>query len=498
MSSCFRLHSRYNPQKEADNFANTVKGSPLFIVITEPGESYVVSSLRKRFPKTKVFAIRYTNHLFLETDILFDAVWRGSPQGIPFFLINHIPDEYFSRCAFLSWLPSENVWKDEAKVVWKEIKRTSEIFLSVINTRSFFGLTWLKNIFRNLIFSKRVNKVSLQKLSSPSFFLTSGISLEEFIKDTYIKDVLDASFTLSASSSLSSLSYHGLKPSFTITTDGGFWAEPHLKQLEDSLLLFPLEARIPYRVLDNAALAFISYGSQVERYFFDQLKIPYLNAKRNGTVAGTAIDFLLEHTTANIYISGLDLSFSHSFTHARPNENVKTNLTYENRMNPASSILAKAQFSNLSLSAYASWFSAMNEDKKSRLRRVGSAGVEIPGIKRVDKKEVASIQSRMQTRNVVSVKEVRVGSERQKVVLSLFDRLEDAVNKKEFFSSLVEMDEQSIEKEMCQLVSFPDYVAFIKNSDEVGDNNENTERIKHAMQEKVLGFIEKERKKVKE
>lgn len=506
MSSSFRLHSKYNPQKEADNFASTVQGSPLFIVITEPGESYLVSSFRKRFPHAKIFAIRYTTHLFLETDGLFDAVWRGAPQGITFFLVNNIPDEYFSRCIFLSWLPSENVWKDEARMVWKEIKKASKTFLSIINTRSFFGNTWVRNLFRNLIFSKRINKVNFKEVGLSSFFLTSGASLEEFIKDDEIKDMLNHSFTLAASSSFSSLIHHGVKPFFTMATDGGFWAEPHLKYLKDSLLLFPLEARIPYSVLENVPIAFISYASQLENYFFDALQIPYLSAKRNGTIAGTAIDFLLEHTKGTVCISGLDLSFSHNFTHSRPNENMETNLLSANKLNPATSILADSQFSQLSLSTYASWFSSMSVKKKERLRRIGKAGIEIEGVRRIDKKDVFSLQATTLIQDVASVKEVKMNEKKTEVFLSFFDKIEGALNEGEFFNELLKKHVKTVEKEVCELIAFSDYVALIKHTDMdndlkddvANDKAKNIGNIKQSIREKVLNFIKKERKIVNE
>lgn len=508
MPSSFRLHSRYNPQREADNFANTVSGSPLYIVITEPGESYLATSFRKRFPCAKIFAIRYTDSLFLDSDSLFDAVWRGKPDGIPFFLINHIPDEYFSRCVFLSWLASENVWQQEAKAVWSEIKKASEIFLSIINTRSFFGKTWLKNIFRNLIFANKVTKVDLKAMEKPSFFLTSGTSLEELIKDGQVRNVLNHSFTLASSSSLSSLMHHGVKPSCAIATDGGFWAEPHLKCLQDVPLLFPLEARIPYAVLEHAALGFISYGSMLENYFFDVLKIPYLLAKRNGTVAGSGIELLLEYTKGEIYISGLDLSFSNGFTHARPNENMQTNLVCDGRLNPSSSILAHSQFSHLSLSTYASWFSSMNEQKKIRLRRIGEAGLDIEGVERVRKEELSSLVTQREDIVIMEVEVAR--DERRMEMLAFLDKMETNIRYDDFFDALVTTNEKTVERDVCELLAFSDYIALLKNTEAddgcaCGKNEEGRKekemsiaKSKQLMREKVLHFIEKEKRIIRE
>ena len=51
--SPFRLHSKYNPHKEAEQFAAAVEGYPSIIVITEPGESYLAPVLKAKFPYTK-------------------------------------------------------------------------------------------------------------------------------------------------------------------------------------------------------------------------------------------------------------------------------------------------------------------------------------------------------------------------------------------------------------------------------------------------------------
>ena len=170
MNANFRLHSKYNPQREADNFVLQVKNDPLFIVITEPGESYLASSFKNKFPNAKIFAIRYTDELFLEYDSLFNAVWRPKNGKLSFFLINHIPDEFFSRTIFLSWKPSEVIRKDYSKFVWKEIKEATNLFVSLIRTRSFFGKKWCKNLFNNLIFSKNIKTFKLDDENDAAFF----------------------------------------------------------------------------------------------------------------------------------------------------------------------------------------------------------------------------------------------------------------------------------------------------------------------------------------
>ena len=481
MTANFRLHSKYNPQKEADNFVLQIKTTPFFIVITEPGESFLASSFRKSFPNAKVLAIRYTDELFLEYDSLFDSVWRPKNGSLSFFLIQHIPDEFFSRTIFLSWKPSEVIWEEKAKLVWKEIKEAGNLFISVIRTRSFFGKKWCKNIFNNFIFSKHIKKINISDMLDV-VFLTSGYSLEKVIKNTDVKNHLKKMFISSASSSLLALSYQDINVDLAFATDGGFWAGKHLKG-NFSHLAIPLEAYVPFNVLENKNIVFLNYGSLIEDFLFKKTHIPFLRAKRNGTVAGTAIDFLLDYSKNNIFISGLDLSFSKSFSHARPNENINEALKKESKLCPLSSILASSNFNSISLKTYASWFLSISENRKKRLFRIGNEGIDIEGIKRIgtdDFLKLCKTSKKKDYSQSVSI------IDRKATLFSLFRNLKQKLNDDSFFSSILDVDKNSLEKEICQLIAFSDYVSLVK------DYETKKDEIQKRMKNKIIEFLEKE------
>ena len=480
MNANFRLHSKYNPQREADNFVLQVKNDPLFIVITEPGESYLASSFKNKFPNAKIFAIRYTDELFLEYDGLFNAVWRPKNGKLSFFLINHIPDEFFSRTIFLSWKPSEVIWKDYSKFVWKEIKEATNLFVSLIRTRSFFGKKWCKNLFNNLIFSKNIKTFKLDD-ENDAVFLTSGYSLEKIIQNNDIKNCLKKSFVSSASSSILALTREKIRIDLVFATDGGFWAGKHLRG-DFSNIAIPLEAYIPFNVLENKNVVFLNYGSILENYLFKRMNIPFLKAKRNGTVAGTAIEFLLEHTKNNIFISGLDLSFSKSFSHARPNENINEVLKKESKLHPLSSILAFSNFNASSLEVYASWFSSINEKDKKRLFRIGYEGVDIDGIQRISSNDFIKLCKGEKNEKFEECFNI---TDRKSILLSFFKKIKDELNDGMFFSSILDVDTNSVEKELCQLIAFSDYVLLVK------DEAKRYE-IQKTIKNKILAFLEKE------
>lgn len=487
MGNAFRLHSKYNPQKEADNFVSSIKGLPLFIVITEPGESYLASSFRNRFPCAKLLAIRYTRDMFLESDCLFDAVWRGKPSGITFFLINNIPDEYFSRTVFLSWSPSDNIWKEMSNIVWQEIKVATKTFLSIIGTRTFFGHMWAKNIFRNLVFSKHVKRLELDSIED-AVFLTSGYSLERFIQDAEVKNYLRNSFILCASSTFSSLRYSGIMPNLVLGTDGGFWAGEHIKRAYEGFHVFPLEAKLPRSILENANLAFLSYGSLIENLFFESLGMPYLKAERNGTVSGTAVSLLLDNIKGNIFISGLDLSFSNGFTHARPNENIQNNLCSESRTQSLATILATTTLSTSSLKTYASWFLALPENKKKRLFRIGKLGVEIEGIQRITSSDFVRMCKKTNCFQFYkNIETIANRNERKEIVFSFFDKIIEKLKEGTFFDGFMDVKALSIEKEICQLIAFSDYIALI------GEKNTNNCFFQKRIEENVKKFIKAEK-----
>ncbi len=462
MESRLRLHSKYNPQREADRFADRVSGSPLYIVITEPAESYLVASFRRRFPNAKLFAIRYTTSMFLEYDFMFDAVWRWGSGSLVFFLIRHIPDEFFSRTVFLSWKPSEAVWQKEAETVWSEIKKASQTILSVINTRIFFGKIWARNIVNNIFFSTHIKALKLNGIKD-SVFLASGASLESFIKDKTVREKINSSFCVCASSSIAALKYAGVTSKLSFATDGGFWAGEHLKKAYNEHLVIPLEAKVPKNILEHVSISFITYCSEIEKYFFSKLNLQPLVARRNGSVSGTAIEFLLENTSGNIFMSGLDLGFSKGFTHTRPNENLENNFVDENRLEPVANILAKSSFNSSSLATYAKWFSSLPEIKKQRLFRIGNEGVKIEGITNLSSSDFLNILKVQNIGNSLEKIEIKIAKkDKLSIIHSFFKEIEERLGDNFLLRDLMDSSKQTIEKEMIQLVAFSDYISLIK------------------------------------
>ena len=503
-----KLHSSYNPQKEAERFSDTIQGNPKIIVITEPGESYLASALRKKFPKAKLMAMRYTDNYFLESDKFWDRVWRPASGNPSFFLVNNIPDEFLSSTLFLPWKPAEKVWPDSASWVWKEISEAVKIIQSLIATRSFFGKRWLKNMGDNFIFTEKPVNLDFFgenniENNEPSFFAGAGPSLDEVL-DNY-SDNINEIFNIAAASALPAVLSRNIKLDLCVSTDGGFWAANHLKYLKDekfkeTALAFPLEAKIPYQILKNNNCLFLSYGSSLENLFFTNLGIAPIPAKRNGTVSGTAIERLLDEAGGKIFIAGLDLKESKGFSHCSPHESQIQKEIKANRLDTLSNFAAISNFDMRSLKTYEKWFCQIPVTRAERLFRIGKDLPPLGNIKSIDGEDFkAQTRGRENTnKKTIQVRrlEHKTPKEKKAMLSAIYQNIKEEIKNKTFFDkikiSAKEKELSSPEKELCEFISFQNYMTFLKEKD-----TRNEAEIKLKLEDEISSFLENQIRRLK-
>lgn len=392
------LHSAYNPKREADRYVDAQRFPcrPLFIVVTEPGESYLASAFRAKYPDACLVAIRYTTDDFITSDAFWDRVWRpGNGRTLYSFLFDLIGDEYLPLAAFVRWKPSDDAWPDAANSAWGEIARLYAVQKAVMHTRSVFGRRWLANTFRNALFAEQA--VDMTAPERPVFLALAGPSLEaQFPFDA------DDFFMCAVSSALSCLAARGYEPDLCFATDGGNWARALFDAIRpDVPVAFPLEAAIPARVLGENPSVLLDYGSALERDILSIMGTPGKKAERNGTVAGTAAMFFIEHTNATIYAAGLDLCGSTSYSHARPHPSLDRLEASSGRFDALCGELYARGSNSPSLDAYASWFSSRDDAFKSRFFRLGPVRRIIDGIGTVNLRDVGQNETRCVGRGTV-------------------------------------------------------------------------------------------------
>ncbi len=474
-----RIHSKYNPQREAQQFVNTIKGSYSFFVVTEPGESYLAEPLRERFPDAVFIAIRYSSTLFYESDTLWDFVWRPRFGSLPFFLLNHIPDERLSSTCFFSWKPSDRAFPEESTQVWNDIQTAISMIKQVMYTRSFFGKRWFKNTIKNAIYLK---KPATLHFGTQDFLLTgAGPSLSEI--NPTLSNYLS---TVTVSSAFSALAYKGIKPDLCISTDAGYWALRHFDRINPSIpIAFPFEAAIPSSILEHNYCIPLSYGSPLERELFQQSAFTILSAKENGTVMGTALELLLRHTHQHVFVAGLDLAATKGFSHVQPHNSTLFASQQINKVHSLTGTLAVQNFNTESLSVYRNWFLQLPSIKANRITYLGNIALAAQNKKNAEeqlKKSAKNASSLFITPDTAFS-----SKERQTNINTFLQQVKKNISTVIFEApkSLID-DSAKLEKQICALCDYTGYCRLLKTPYDT-----DTQKQLHEQITIVLDFIVK-------
>ncbi len=382
-----RLHSAYDPVKEAQRFVSGLDFGfiPSLVVVTEPALSYCVDFLRQAYPDAILVAIRFT-HDFDEYNYLWDKVFYHD-QVIQ--ILNTYGEDVVLATGFLSWQPSQQVYSEEYNDCWQQIKSLVQTSRDILGTRSYFSKRWLKN---TLSFCSRLKNASIiEPGTAPILLVASGPSLESSLD--YIIKHRDSFFLIALSSALSPLLAAGIKPDLCISTDGGYWAKRHIDFCPVPLAL-PAEAAIPAQLFEKNIIP-LKYGDAPESELLDICKIPALQAIRNGTVSGTALELALAITTGPVFACGLDLATAVGFQHCQPNRLEMGAEAKDQRLAPKETRLFHQQLPSQSLEIYAQWFISQSTRFKERFYRLAHSSYQfsnrLGAIQDIDWKNFAAI-----------------------------------------------------------------------------------------------------------
>ena len=363
-----RLHSAYDPIKEAQRFVSSldIPFTPSLIVITEPALSYCSTFLRQSYPQAILVAIRFT-HDFDAYNHLWDKVVYHQEL---IQLLQSYGEDMILATAFFSWQPSQQVFPQEYNHCWQQIRTLVQTSRDILGTRAYFGKRWLKN---TLSFCTRLQNTSTIKSgSAPVLLVASGPSLKSSIH--FIQKYREAVFVIALSSALSPLLAVGIEPDLCISTDGGYWAKKHIVPCPVPLAL-PAEAALPAALFEKNIIP-LTYADGPEAELLSICKIPRMPAFRNGTVSGTALELALSITTGPVFACGLDLASTIGFQHCQPNCLETAAATKDCRLAPKETRLYPSQLPSQSLQIYAQWFASQSNRFKDRFYRLSDSSYQ--------------------------------------------------------------------------------------------------------------------------
>ena len=205
----------------------------------------------------------------------------------------------------------------------------------------------------------------------PVIITASGTSLEKSLEP--LKNCRHSYFLIALSSSLLPLLEAGIKPDMVLSSDGGYWAKRHLEELKNHNeipIALSAEAAYPGGLAETNTVIPLGFADGFETVMAKLCGFKLMNAERNGTVSGTAVEFALGITDGDIFFCGLDLDAGKGLQHCRPNALELISEVSDNRIKSKEGRFTRARLNSEALKIYRQWFSAENPRFKGRVYRL--------------------------------------------------------------------------------------------------------------------------------
>jgi hypothetical protein len=316
-----RLHSRYNPQAEAERYIDALNlgGGIEYFILIEPGLGYLIPALQKRFNDSRIMVLhadsRFRENAAESPDV---PVWYpDSGETVQGFLEGLIPDSGADKVRVIEWRPSLGLYGEACRFLAAETAEFIKRADASRRTAAAFGSRWVRNFFKNLSVVRRA--LRFRPGDAPVVITGSGPGLESALPR--IRAMRAGALVLAAASSLPALAEGGVVPDMAISTDGGAWALLHLyacfRGPGTPRLAAALTAALPSQCAALPLLA-LSDGSLWQNMVLAALGIPSALIPQRGTVTASALELALVISSGPVYLAGMDLAVRDIRTHARP------------------------------------------------------------------------------------------------------------------------------------------------------------------------------------
>ena len=345
-----RLHSAYNPQKEAETIIqNTDFSESETCVFLGTGLGYTCIECAKKHPEKTLIIFEPDPYHFFSSLIFTDwtdvfkcknlilAISCTPEQGITlinqyeilktnFFHVkaqtNHA-EKYFET---LETLINRNINKEKINIA----------------TLEKFGKLWVKNTCKNLkksFFSQGITEYKNNAKNIPFLILAAGPSLQDILP--HLKEIKNKAIIVCVDTALRFCIKYNVEPDFIVLTDPQYWAYKHIDGIKSPSSILITESAVYPSVFRFLCKKIICCKSNFPlEHYFDSFRSEKGTLVAGGSVASTAWNFAQYAGASEIYVAGLDLAFVNKQTHIKGS-------TFEQATHTTSKRIATAETSNM-------------------------------------------------------------------------------------------------------------------------------------------------------
>ena len=329
------MHSRYDPEKEAEQAALRVNESKFFIV-AGAGGGYFIRALKKRFPGSIILAaensqddIDFLKRIPVFSDLLSDKRIRIFPlEKIFDTMLGFYVPAFYGALSILETPSWTNENKDGIEVFRAETTSAARAIAADYSAQTHFGKIWQRNIIANLAQIGAQSRTTDDAQNDASFtaprdktalIAAAGPSLDKAI--SYIEKKRNDFYIVATDTAYRSFSKRGIGCDAVVSIDGQILSAEHFfseTERHRTLFVFDLCAHpsaVRFIKKSGGKIAFVQTGHPLAEYAsrFSERKtgIPFPHvATGAGTVTVAALDFALKAGFSDIAVCGADFSYS--------------------------------------------------------------------------------------------------------------------------------------------------------------------------------------------
>jgi Protein of unknown function DUF115. len=420
-----RLHSAYDPEREAERFVASSLGGgrPSHLIVLGPCLDYITPLVRKAFPRARIAVVQYTDAFEGRSRGSPDASWSpASVTSLDAFLDANVDEDAISGVQLLEWEPASRAFPEVSEKAKRAVRASLDRLTSSAATVKASGRSWIANACASFLLAERL--AVPRPTSKPLLLAAAGPSLGESLAalgESFGRSGAQwrASFVVVAvSSALATCRAFGIEPDVVVATDGGYWSRLHLYPLisrrdeareRGTALATPLTALPSSSIYREARLLVLDQGSFVESELLPLLgpRPLALRLPPHGTVSGSALKLASLLSSGPIAVAGLDLAACGEREHSRPHgfdaflgQGVSRNAPLETKLWSRRSDSAKIELetspwrSSRALMAYASALEMDARALPGRLFRIGPEPVPLSGFRSIDSEDFARLALR--------------------------------------------------------------------------------------------------------
>ncbi len=326
-----RLHSRYDPQKEADRSTDAYDaGRASVILVSGLALAYHINSLKKKKYNAQILVLEADRDVIrlcreINPEFTSDIIIINSKAELERFF------ESFDISLFrgiTQYLHKPSVQLNPAfdEEMTGEIQQYVSSKISDLLTRFEFEEKWIKNIFKNIHHldgNCGIGGFFGKFKGLPGIIVSAGPSLKNNIEQ--LKEIGDQAVIVAVDTAMKVLNKHGVSPHFVLTLDAQKYSQKHFSGVEspDTVLVADvvscpsiLSTYKGRKALSTTSKYYEGGNGQTVREttpvvdWLEKFIPPFGDVQSGGSVATSAFDLLLNMGCDPIILMGQDLAYT--------------------------------------------------------------------------------------------------------------------------------------------------------------------------------------------